>query len=112
MAHRQQGGPALGRPVGAEQLGGHGKRQRLFSPGNRLTVNAYAADGSIGAELISVDGHVIPGYSAEDCDTFTGDSLSHTFTWNGNPDVGRCLPARIRFYLERARLYALQLPRA
>jgi hypothetical protein len=84
----------------------------LFSPGNRLTVNAYAGDGSIGAELISVDGHVIPGYSAQECDTFTGDSLAHTFTWNGNPDVGACLPARIRFYLERARLYALQLPRA
>jgi hypothetical protein len=84
----------------------------LFSPGNRLTVNAYAAGGSIGAELISVDGHVIPGYSAQECDTFTGDSLAHTFTWNGNPDVGACLPARIRFYLERARLYALQLPRA
>ena len=84
----------------------------LFSPGNRLTVNAYAAGGSIDAELISADGHVIPGYSAEDCDTFSGDSLSHTFTWNGNPDVSRCLPMRIRFYLERARLYALQLPRA
>ena len=77
-----------------------------------MIVNAHAPEGSINAELISVDGHVIPGYSAEDCDTFSGDSLSHTFTWNGNLDVSRCLPMRIRFYLERARLYALQLPRA
>ena len=82
----------------------------LHSPGNRLVVNAEAPEGHIEAELLNVDGFVIDGYSREDCDPFSGDSLAHTFTWKGNGDIGGCLPARIRFYMERAKLYALQIP--
>ena len=83
----------------------------LYSPGNRLVVNADARDGFIDAELLDVDGYPIEGYSSEDCDTFEGDSLAHTFTWNGNADIGGHLPARIRFTLNNTKLYALRIPK-
>ena len=83
----------------------------LYSPGNRLVVNVDASEGYIEAELLDLDGNVIKGYSREDCDTFRGDSVNHVFTWNGNPDISGKLPARIRFYMKKARLYALQIPK-
>ena len=83
----------------------------LYSPGNRLVVNADASEGFIDAELLNVDGYVIDGFSREDCDTFQGDSPEHTFSWKGNPDIGGCMPARIRFTMKSAKLYALQIPK-
>jgi hypothetical protein len=73
-------------------------------------VNVESSGGSLEAELISVDGHVVKGHSRKDCDSFSGDSLAHTFTWKGNADIGNLLPVRIRFYLEKTKLYALQIP--
>ena len=84
----------------------------LYSPGNRLVVNVDASKGFIEAELLDVDGYVIEGFSREACDTFKGDSLAHTFTWKGNPDIGGRLPARVRFTLNNTKLYALQIPKA
>ncbi len=83
----------------------------LYSPGNRLVINAEAPEGSIEAELLSVDGVVIDGYSREDCDSFRGDSPAHTVTWKGRGDIGEGIPVRIRFYMEKAKLYALQIPK-
>ncbi len=83
----------------------------LASPGNRLVVNVDAAEGFVAAELLDVNGYVIDGFSVEDCDTFRGDSLAHTISWRGNPDIGGCLPARIRFAMNNVKLYALQIPK-
>ena len=82
----------------------------LKSPGNRLVVNAVASGGYLDAELLTTDGQVIDGYSRADCDTFKGDSLAHTFTWKGNADIGGCIPVRVRFYMDNAKLFALQIP--
>ena len=84
----------------------------LYSPGNRLVVNADASKGFIEAELLNVDGYPVEGYSSEDCDTFRGDSLAHTFTWRGNSDIGAHLPVRVRFTMNNAKLYALRIPKA
>jgi len=83
----------------------------LYSPGNRLVVNVDASRGFIEAELLNVDGHVIDGYSREDCDTFSGDSLAHTLSWKGNSDIRACIPFRIRFTMDNAKLYSLQSPK-
>lgn len=77
---------------------------------NRLVVNAKTAKKHIEAELLNVDGYVIEGYSREDCDPFADGSLTLTFTWRGKPEISGCLPVRIRFYTEHAKLYALQIP--
>ena len=83
----------------------------LYSHGNRLEVNVDASKGFIEAELLSVDGYPIEGYSNEDCDTFKGDSLAHTFMWNGKSDIGAHLPVRVRFTMNNSKLYALQIPK-
>ena len=82
----------------------------LYSQGNRLEVNVDASRGFIEAELLNVDGYPIEGFSNEDCDIFKGDSLAHTFTWNGRSDIGDQIPVRIRFTMNNAKLYALQIP--
>ena len=79
----------------------------LWSKGNRLIVNAEAA-GHITAELTEPDGRVITGFGHRDCDTFTGDSLRHTFSWRGRTDIGSLFPLRVRFRMIDARLYSLQ----
>jgi len=54
---------------------------------------------------------VVPGRSLEDCDSISGDRLSHTVTWGGESDLR--LPegaaVRFRFRLRAARLYAFEV---
>ncbi len=83
----------------------------LYSHGNRLEVNVDASKGFIEAELLNVDGFPIEGYSNDECDTFKGDSLAHTFTWKGRSDIGGHLPVRVRFTMNNSKLYALQIPK-
>ncbi len=80
----------------------------LWSSGNRLVVNAETKE-YISAELTDPDGRVIPGFGQADCDTFTGDSIRHTFSWKGREDIGGLFPLRIRFRMRDARLYSLQV---
>ena len=94
--------------------------------GGRLTINAWTRfGGEVRFELADASSeHMgrfgegapagsaapIPGRTFADCDPFTGDSTSHTVTWNGESDIsawaGR--PERLRVRMRRARLYALQ----
>ncbi len=85
----------------------------LYSTGNRLVVNAavQGEGGFVEAELLTLDGYVIEGFGRQDCDSFSGDSLAHTFSWQGREDIGSHLPVRVRFYMDKAKLYALQMPR-
>ena len=82
----------------------------LWSTGNRLMVNTETA-GHINAELTDPDGRVLNGFGHDDCDTFQGDSLRHTFSWRGREDIGGLFPLRIRFRMIDSRLYSLQIPK-
>jgi hypothetical protein len=55
-------------------------------------------------------GQTIDGYSAAECDAFTGDDVRHTVTWAGNADLSRLAgrAVRLRFQLQNAALYAFQ----
>lgn len=94
----------------------------LISEGSKLIVNAECGGrGSIQVEVADVMDRVIPGFSRDECDTFTGDSINHTVTWQGRADM----PAhtkratypnpeeerfrKFRFYLTDAEIYAMQL---
>ena len=94
--------------------------------GGRLAVNAWTrfggeisfelADastehmGRFGEDAPAESSTAIPGRTFDDCDPFTGDSTSHTVTWNGESDISRWAnrPVRLRVRMRRARLYALQ----
>jgi hypothetical protein len=95
----------------------------LISPGTRLVVNARCASGgSIAAEVVNAHDQVVPGFARADCDVFTGDAVSHTFTWRGRASIpvestdrapyphaenGRL--RKIRFYMDKAELYSFAI---
>ena len=76
--------------------------------GDRLVVNADASLGSMAVEILDADGQPLKGLTKDDADLFTGNSVRHTVTWNGSPDVkslkGR--PMALKFYLDRCKLYS------
>ena len=89
-------------------------------------VNARAPDRPFGAdsppaapfgrlrvELLDLAGEPLPGFSAADFDTFTGDEVRHTATWKGRDDVGQPgrRPVRLRFHLTNAALYSFRFRR-
>ncbi len=99
----------------------------LVFDGERLEVNVRAPDkpfgaeetpgtpyGTLSAEILDRGGRTIEPFSVERCDTFTGDALRHTVTWNGSPDVsplaGETLA--LRFHLRNAALYSFQFVKA
>jgi hypothetical protein len=77
----------------------------LSVSGKRLHVNAVTVrDGMLEAELLK-DDQPLPGFTRADCVAFRGDDKSALFRWKGGD---RC-PAdniRVRFYLNRARIYS------
>ena len=97
--------------------------QPLLSWGDTLTVNAACrGHGSLRAEILDEAGAVIPGYTAEDCDPFHGDSVEHVLRWNGGAELRGGAAAgdgegeaeaprfrRIRFLLRDAELYSFRL---
>jgi len=73
--------------------------------GKSLHVNAATVrDGVLEAELLK-DEHPIPGFAKADCVPFRGDKRSELIRWKAGV---RCPidNARVRFYLNRARLYS------
>jgi hypothetical protein len=96
----------------------------LASNGDRLVLNARAPQaaydaqpqaaapyGVLRAEVLDGDGRVIERYSADDCDSFTGDDLRHVVTWRGRPRLPRLDgdAFRLRFHLRNAALYSFQV---
>ena len=87
--------------------------------GGRLQVNAWARfGGEIRFELAdassdsisSPPGGPVGGRTFRDCDPVTGDVLDQTVSWRGDSDLSAWAgkPVRLRVYMRRARLYALQ----
>jgi len=82
-------------------------RPLLFS-GSHLFVNANTAGALLRVECLTENGHVISGYSADDCMGFCGNATKVEIRWQGGPDMG-CLrdrPVRLRFRMDRGDLYA------
>ena len=82
--------------------------------GDCLIVNANATYASIKVEILGADGKPIPGFSKDDADPITGDSVRHTVTWNGSPDVKslKGKPIALKFYLDRCKLYSFMFQTA
>ena len=85
--------------------------------GNRLPIEINArttAGGAVEAELHEPIGwgtQPIPGYSFDDCDSFTGDALDHPLSWNGRSNLEELSDRSfmIRFRLRRAKLFAYRI---
>lgn len=95
----------------------------IISDGTELLVNARCKNGgSIAAEIVDVNDHVIGDFSREDCDVFTGDNVRHTFSWRTRtqipvlsterakyPEPERERFRKIRFFMANAELYSFTL---
>lgn len=78
--------------------------------GTRLQINGRCQQGGwIKVELLNVNGKPQAGYTLEDCDSFTGDSIRHTMTWRGNAEIRNVSsPVRLRVSLNNADAFAFQ----
>ena len=79
--------------------------------GKCLEINAWTRfAGEIRVELAEASGETIAAHAFEECDPISGDALKHIVTWKGKPDLSAWAgkPMRLRFWLRRARLYAIQ----
>ena len=97
-------------------------RQTLFRPegfvtthpltfeGSRLTLNVSALNGDVRVEVLDIEGKVLPGFSVEDCDGISTDSVRHEVTWKGKAELDALQSnlVKLRFYLTFSKLYAFQ----
>ena len=76
--------------------------------GERLIINTDAGSGSIEVEILDMYGNILDGFSRDDADVFTGDSIRHRVTWNDSADVSSLKDQAItvRFYLNNCKLYS------
>ncbi len=78
--------------------------------GDTLEINADAGNGELRVEALDVEGRPIEGFTKDDCNVITSNSVRHRASWKGETDChilqGR--PIRLRFWLKNARLYAFE----
>ena len=93
--------------INAEKTGTMTTKAFVFV-GDTLEVNADATGGAIAVEALDLDGKVIDGFSKDDCQAITSDSVRHILTWNGNEDCHliQARPIKLRFTLKKAKLYS------
>ena len=106
--------------VGANEVReGMMETQPFASNGNRLILNAACGPGGyLKVQVEDQLGHALPGNLLGDCDVFSGDSVRHEMTWNG--DATTLMPGddydarayrRLRFLMRNAELYGFRLDR-
>ena len=67
--------------------------------------------GEVRVELLDENGSVLPGFEAARCEPLRSDALSHTMSWEGQPDLNSLKDRKIqiRFLLRNAKLYSFRL---
>ena len=83
------------------------RREPLVKPA--VTINAKTApEGYVTAELLDRNNNVVPGFSREQCNAFTGDAIAHVLTWKTAelPEDMLDPDKKIRFILKKADLYS------
>jgi len=77
-----------------------------WSRAGRLRVNVDASRGRLRVEVVSRDGTALPGYRREDCIPISSDSLRAEVKWRGHQELPAIAGLRLRFWLDKASLYA------
>ncbi len=79
----------------------------VFSTGDHLYINGRCgSDGYIKVEVMDSWNNVWDGFSRENCETFTGDSINHRVSWSAGDRVSE-LPGsvKLKIYLRNAEIY-------
>ena len=77
----------------------------------KLEINADATSGEIRVEVLTADGQVQEGFSADVCHSIMGDNIHHQVRWAGKTLDQARQPLRLRFLMKNTNLYALRLKR-
>lgn len=95
----------------AASTGGMLTTRPLLFKGNRLCLNLHTAgSGRARVALLGTDGKPLSGFSADDCELISADTIDHEVRWKSGADVGALAgqPVRVQVTLRNAKLYALQ----
>ena len=90
----------------ADESPGQITTRRLENAGGGLQVNYDARGGSIRVEVLDADGQVIPGYGRDECEPLAGDAIRGRVAWKTADTLPAGAPIRLRFLLDRARIYS------
>ncbi len=76
--------------------------------GERLFLNVSASAGGAQVEIMAADGEPIPGFTREEADPVTVDSVRLPVSWRGRASIAALAgrPVRLMIHLESAQLYA------
>ena len=77
----------------------------LLLPEGRLEINADARAGQVTVEVLTADGQAHPDFSGDTCVPLTSDALRHSVTTL----TDTAQPLRLRFTVNRAKLYAFRV---
>lgn len=95
--------------------------QSFICEGDRLFVNAEAQKGSLAVAVLNEHGAAIEGFTAEECQPVTADTLAEGtqdslpsagwIRWKSQPDLRRLRgrPIQLRFQLKNAKLYSFRI---
>lgn len=79
----------------------------LKTDGRNLVLNASCRSGGyIQVEATDVQEQVLTGCARLQCDTFSGDSIQASITWNGKASIPHDGHLRLRFFMHNASLYS------
>jgi len=96
--------------TGAKQ-GGKLTTKPIKFDGNALMLNfATRGKGSVRVELQDASGQPLPGFSLDDCEPLTGDTLAGKVKWKGDGQLGELSGKAVRmvFQVKDADLFAYQ----
>lgn len=97
--------------VNAPYAGGELVTRPLTFTGDELVINyATSAAGSVRVEIQDEQGHPLEGHELAQSQEIFGDQIERTVAWQEQSDVGSLAgrPARLRFVMQDADLYAIQ----
>ncbi len=79
----------------------------FVSESGTLAVNYTSSTGSLRAEILDEQGTVLAGYSRDECNVLTGDSIEAKVTWRSQERLpNTASPIQIRFILRDAAIYS------
>jgi len=81
----------------------------LNVPASQLEINADATSGTMRIFILTADGQVQDGFSADACQAIKGDSVRHSVRWKDKTFAQARQPLRLRFLIENSDLYAFRL---
>ncbi|MDF2651593.1 MAG: hypothetical protein K0Q73_7398 [Paenibacillus sp.] len=82
----------------------------VYVDGDRLELNVQCPTGKISVQITDHTGQAIPGFTYEDCQAFTGDSVSWQPVWKDGANIGQLKGRviKVEIKLIHGRLYGIR----